>query len=704
VTGPTPRDPLEQLALARGVALSYTDAFHKVRRVSPDTLVGVLAALGEPIERARDAPECLARRAAKPRDATPVVVAWDGRLGDTTLRHFWDQCVPQSPQSPRHGAFDRAELRLDLEDGSNATELLTAQTDAPVVPPAIPFGLHKLSIRSVSVLVISAPVRAQPLQPGSWGVFAPTYALIDERGGETGDLTCLERLGVLAGGLGAAYVSTLPLLADYSTDDVPDAVVSPYSPLSRMWWNEAYLDVARLPEFDRLEAWPDARPAGRHANVASAGAAVLACLARSTVPGDTARPESLRSFQAERPDVTRYAAFRAAARIHGLDRRAWPSRWRAGDIVPGKDVPDEDVNLHVLAQWLTDSQIAAVAASTSACGCRLMLDLPIGCRPDGYDTWAFPSSFAGASEEAGTPGGVSVGAPPDRFFHEGQDWGFRPLDPEGERRAGYPVVRGALSHLLRHAGALRIDHVLGLQRLWWIPAGASPQEGAYVSYPSEELVALACLEAWRHGATLVGEDLGTVDEAVRRLMAEHGIAGMSVAVFNLEARPGRRLDPAAGSCALVDTHDTATFAGWLHGDDIDLRQELDLLDSGAAARARVSRSLATELLETRLQAQPGDTMAVLQGVLEELGSSEAGVVVATLEDLWEEGQPQNVPGTGGEQANFTRRMARSLEAIEKDDKLLEPLRRLNRSRAVRQAALEADEQPCTPEGKGRVAS
>jgi 4-alpha-glucanotransferase len=704
VTGPTPRDPLEQLAVARGVAVSYTDAFEKVRRVSPGTLVGVLAALGEPIERAEDAPECLARRAAQPRDPTSVVVAWDGRLGDATLRHFWDQSVPRSPQSPQPRPLDAAELRLQLEDGSDATELLTVLTGAPAVPPAIPFGLHRLSIRSVSALVISAPVRTQPLQRGSWGVFAPTYALIDERGGETGDLTCLERLGVLAGGLGAAYVSTLPLLADYSTDDEPDAVVSPYSPLSRMWWNEAYLDLARLPEYDRLGAGPEARPPGRLADVARAGAAVLASLARLTVPGDAARLESLRSFQTERPDVIRYAAFRAAARIQGPDRRAWPSRWRAGDIVPGKDVPDEDVNLHVLAQWLTDSQIAAVAASTSARGCRLMLDLPIGCRPDGYDTWAFPSSFAGGSEETETPGGVSVGAPPDRFFHNGQDWGFCPLDPEGERRAGYPVVRGALSHLLRHAGALRIDHVLGLQRLWWIPPGASPQEGAYVSYPSEELVALACLEAWRHGATLVGEDLGTVDESVRRLMADHGVAGMAVAVFNLEARPGRRLGPPAGSCALVDTHDTATFAGWLHGDDIDLRQELGLLGSSAAARARVVRSRATELLVTRLKAQSGDTISVLQGVLEELGSSEAGVVMATLEDLWEERQPQNIPGTGGEQANFTRRMARSLEAIEKDDKLLEPLRRLDRARAVRHAALDDDEHPCMPEGRGRVAS
>jgi 4-alpha-glucanotransferase len=522
-------------------------------------------------------------------------------------------------------------------------------------------------------------------------VFAPTYALVDERHGDTGDLTCLQRLGTLAGDLGASYVSTLPLLADYSTSDARDSVVSPYSPVSRMWWNEAYLDIARLPELESFAASTaprppsggDPRPETPRANVALAGATVLASLERLRLLGedDSSLPEGLRRFREDRPGVMRYAAFRAATQIRGIDRRTWPQRWRSGDIVAARDVPKEAVSLHVLAQWLTDTQIATVAAATSARGCRLMLDLPIGCRPDGYDTWAFPSSFAGGTSEVHPGRGVSVGAPPDRFFGSGQDWGFRPLDPVGERLAGYPVVRGALSHLLRHAGALRIDHVLGLERLWWIPSGASPSDGTYVSYPSEELVALACLEAWRRDAVLIGEDLGTVDEFVRRLMAEHGIAGMSVGVFDLEARNGRRLDPPAGACALVDTHDTATFAGWLDGTDIGQRLELGLLDPAGAASARAARAAATGPLVQRVTGGARDAVAVHAGVLEELGDSDAAVVIATLEDLWAEHEPQNIPGTVVEHANFTRRMARSLAEIENDVDLLQPLRCLDRARA-----------------------
>jgi 4-alpha-glucanotransferase len=223
-----------------------------------------------------------------------------------------------------------------------------------------------------------------------------------------------------------------------------------------------------------------------------------------------------------------------------------------------------------------------------------------------------------------------------------------------------------------------------------------------VSYPSEELVALACLEACRRGATLIGEDLGTVEASVRRLMADHAIAGMAVGVFNLEARPGERLDPPAGACALVDTHDTATFAGWLHGDDIEQRVEQGLLDTTAAALARTSRSRATGLLVERLTVDSGDAAAVHTAVLEELGSSEAGVVIATLEDLWAERKPQNLPGTGANCGNFTRRMTRPLETIAGDEHLLRPLRRLDAARAERRAG--GGERACTPADQGRVAS
>jgi 4-alpha-glucanotransferase len=690
-------DPLELLAIARGVAVSYEDATHRRRTVPPDTLVTVLSALGEEIETPSDAPECLARRASTTERelVPPVAVAWDGRLPEGVVRRLVQ------------GAADASEaVRLELEDGSDGSELLATGPAGTGAERLLPFGLHGAHAGGATTFVISAPRRASPLEPSSWGVFAPTYSLVDERLGATGDLTCLARLGSFAGSLGASYLATLPLLADYSTADAPGAVASPYSPISRMWWNEGYLDVSAIAATDPDEHVSRDIAAGPYADVAGAATKVGVLLERMIArahPGEGSRRAGYERFRRERPDVERYGAFRAAVRAGGIDREAWPARWKAGDIQPGRDVAVSDVDLHVCAQWLTDEQVASAAASTTEAGCRLMLDLPIGCRPDGYDTWAFPSSFAGGSTDGRGRHGVSVGAPPDRFFGGGQDWGFRPLDPEGERRAGYPVVRGSLAHLLRHAGALRIDHVLGFQRLWWIPSGAAAGEGTYVGYPADELMALACLEAWRHDATLIGEDLGTVDPGVRRLMGEHGITGMTVAVFDLEARPGVPLEPPRGSCALVDTHDTATFAGWLDGTDVQQRLRSGRLDAEAAAMAGTQRSLARRSLLARLAVSGDDIAEVHAAVLEELGRSEAGVVMATLEDLWAEHDPQNIPGTGSGHVNFARRMAKSLQEIESDDDLTEPLRRLERARRDRTTAAIADgAAECRTSARGKV--
>lgn len=670
-------DPLQQLAALRGVAVSYEDAFDHRREVGPDTLVAILAALGEPIERPADAPACLAARAAAPTVPPAATVAWDGLLDPAAL-----------VQLGLAGAGEA--IRLELEDGSDASELLVAPPDA--APCRLPHGLHRLLAGTLHSLVISAPRRARPVEPFSWGLFAPTYALIDERRRQVGDLTSLQRLGSLAGSLGASYVATLPLLADYSSADAVGAVTSPYSPLSRMWWNEGFLDLARVPGAGGVVT-PEPAP-GRYADVAQVAARVRASLAlvidRVHASGD--RTAAYEGFLRERPDVFAYAAFRAAAVAHGVDRDAWPARLIAGDIRPGVDVARDEVEVHVCAQWLTDEQIGEAAGAMAPTGCRLMLDLPIGCRPDGYDTWRYPSSFAGGSRRVEASHGVSVGAPPDRFFSGGQDWGFRPLDPEGERQAGYPVVRGSLCHLLRHAGALRIDHILGFQRLWWIPAGASARDGAYVNYPAEELLALSCLEAWRHDATLIGEDLGTVDPTVRLLLGQHGVAGMSVAVFELEARPGKRLEVPAGCCALVDTHDTATFAGWLDGTDIEDRLHLGLEDAADASSERAARSEAVRGLLDRFPDTAKDARSVHARLLEELGSSQAGVVIATLEDLWGEHDPQNIPGTITEHANFARRASFALADIEQDEAFRGPLLRLA---AARRAAASAALQPPT---------
>ncbi len=684
--------------------MSYEDGLRRRRTASPETLVAVLSALGEAIERPDDAVQCLARRAASPAVLPSATVAWDGLLDATVLSRLREVASRRAPA-----------LSLELENGSDAAKLVSG--DSAHQPRPLPYGVHRARAGEVTMLVISAPSRPRPLEPASWGVFVPTYSLWEQSLEHVGDLSCLSRLGTFVGGLGASYLSTLPLLADYFGADSPATPSSPYSPLSRMWWNEAYLDVSGygLPgpgrecassaaapptalsaQVERLPAPGSADGARAHADLRAAAARVQMTIERllaTAHPADGPRKAEFAEFLRDRPDVSRYGAFRAAAAARGLDRDCWPERWVAGDIEPGRDVAPSEVDLHVCAQWLTDAQIARASRSMASTGCRLMLDLPIGCRPDGYDPWAYPSSFAGSREGGSRAGTVTVGAPPDRFFSEGQEWGFLPLDPEGERTAGYPVVRGSLRHLLRHAGALRIDHILGFQRLWWIPAGAEACDGTYVSYPTDEMIALACLEAWRRDAAMIGEDLGTVDPPLRRMLGDHGIAGMSVAIFDLEESPGTPLIPAAGTCALVDTHDTATFAGFLAGDDIRERVELGLLGEDGAASALRERASARRAIAARLGGSASDSEdpeVLHSAVLEELGRSEAALVMVAIEDLLGERDPQNVPGTVHERANFSRLMAEPLETIETGAALLEPLRRLDRARrAVRGREVES---------------
>lgn len=607
----TTRDPLLALARRRGVATSYTDAWGRRRRPSRRTLAGVLTALGEdPDGRGGAAAALEAHRAHSTGRAARVIVAWDGVL----------------PQDLPAGS-------VELEGG----DVVDLQPGA-APPEPLPPGVHRLLAagdRGEPILVIAAPRRPPAFAAGAWGVFAPTYALHDRRRLPRGDLTALRALGRFTASLGGSYVATLPLLATPAGDRSP----SPYSPVSRMWWDERFLDLGALPE---IAAEAADRPADAGGGAGDPAVARLLDLGAARVAGAaTDRGRSYRGFLEERTGVREWAKYRSE---------------EAGG-------PQER---HVYAQWAMELQLAALATDLSEGGCSLLLDLPVGCRPDGFDPWAFPGSFAK---------GATIGAPPDRFFVKGQDWGLAPLDPEGERAAGYPLLRACLATVLRHAGALRIDHVMGLQRLWWIPAGAPPTEGAYVAYPAEELLAVACLEASRAGACLVGEDLGTVSPALRRLLAAHGIGGTDVAIFQLEDDPSRPLSARKGAMAMIDTHDTATLAGWLAGDDVALRRRLGLLEE---ADETTSRRPDVAALRERLGV--GSDSEVLAALLEELGRSPAGVVVATLEDLWGERDPQNVPGTVDEHANFCRPSARSLEQMEDDPQVRAILGRLDRAR------------------------
>src|SRR5690606_10268734 len=288
----------------------------------------------------------------------------------------------------------------------------------------------------------------------------------------------------------------------------------------------------------------------------------------------------------------------------------------------------------VFAQWQADRQLTAFGTVRDGSSASLYLDMPLGVNPAGYDAWRFRSLFAE---------GVSAGAPPDPLFTGGQNWGFRPLVPHELRASGYRYFIETVRHHLRHAPMLRLDHVMALHRLYWVPDGISATRGVYVRYADDELFAILVLESARHRAVIIGEDLGTVPPAVRRMMDRHAIHRMHVVQFEAEGEDAATVTaPDENVIASLNTHDMPLFAGFWRGRDIEDQRGLGLIDEAGKAEAMAARAA----LRIRLSRSVGaggevDAGLVRQRLLERLAASAARYVLVTLEDLWLEDRPQN---------------------------------------------------------------
>jgi 4-alpha-glucanotransferase len=600
------RRELRQLASLCGVQLRYTGNDGKPVSAPVESLLGVVAALGYPVEDARSISAALsaARRLRDRRTLEPVIV----RRSDGSL----------SSPLPPSGLIEVDGAAID-------------PTSAKVGP-----GYHRLSVtrpggRERALLLVPPPRR--PSGPRQLVVGTPVYALRGRDDWGLGSYADLGELAELAASWGAGLAGTLPLFATFTRTPIDP---SPYLPVTRMFWNELYVDVAAAAQLAGVADAPEVGaakpnpktlrlPDADYETVAGAKRRALETCSRAIHAASGRRRDDFEQFIADHPELVSYADFRAADERIGSGWRRWPSK--AGSVPEGSVDPDVAA-YYRFVQYAAAKQLTDIVERDAA---GLYLDLPVGVHPDGFDTWSHSELFADAE----------VGAPPDALATSGQAWGFPPLHPERLRRSGYAYFIAGLRQALRFAQAIRIDHILGLQRLYWIPTGADARSGVYVRYPDEELRAIIAIEADRADVTVVGEDLGTVSPAIRRAMDRDGL--LHSFVYQIEARPADPLpQPRQPSAASLGSHDLPRFAAFW----TDPAQR-DLVDVVGEA----------------------DPAAALPICLNALAEGPSAFVLVDLADLEGETEPDNRPGTGPEAGNWRRRLPRTVEELASDDAL-----------------------------------
>ncbi|RRR67796.1 4-alpha-glucanotransferase, partial [Streptomyces sp. RP5T] len=510
----------------------------------------------------------------------------------------------------------------------------------------------------------------------SYGLLVQLYSLLSHRSWGMGDLGDLAELTSWAGrALGAGFVQVNPLHAA-----VPGAPTdpSPYRPSSRRFPDPVHLRIEDIPEYahvadhDRLRTLGE-RAARLRASVLDKGALIdrdaVWELKREAlelireVPLGPGRRAAYADYLAEGGQALEdHATWCALAEAHGSDWRGWPPGLRdprSAETARARGELMDRVDFHCRLAWLTESQLGAAQRTAREAGMPLGVvhDLAVGVHPEGADAWAQQAYFAA---------GMSVGAPPDAFNARGQDWGLPPWRPDRLAESGYAPYRQLLRALFRYAGALRIDHVMGLFRLWWVPQGHPPTEGTYVRYDAEAMLAVLVLEASRAGAVVIGEDLGTVEPGVRETLRERGVLGTSVLWFERDWEgDGRPLPPErwrADCLATATTHDLPPTASRLTGEHVELRDGLGLLtrpldEERAEAAADTGEWL--ELLArlgllhgTGGGADPLAEEAQIQAVHRYLLNTPARMVGVWLPDAVGDRRPQNLPGTWDQYPNW----------------------------------------------------
>jgi 4-alpha-glucanotransferase len=658
-----PSAELVDLAVSYGVATEYWDWQGQHVTVSADVVTKVLTALG--VDTA-DPGRALAEQHND---------RWRRTLPPTlVIRAGW---TPWFAVHLPHGT--RAEVWVELEDGGQRRDVAQQKrwVDPRIVdgveigeatyqlPADLPLGYHRLCARTVDgtaeCALIVTPQRLDPPRQRTWGWVLQLYSVRSRQSWGIGDLHDLGELAAWSAlELGAGFVLVNPL---HAAETAGPMEPSPYLPASRRFANPLYLRVEDIAEYTDLT--DDVRRGIRKlAEQASSDGETL-----DRDRAWTAKRQALQVlFEAPRSigRAAEYAAYRrregrgladfatwaAIADVHGPDWHEWPAELTdpgSAEVAAFRDENSDLVEFHCWLQWQLDGQLAGVQARAEAAGMPVGVvhDLAVGVHPDGADAWALQRVLA---ED------ISAGAPPDAFNQQGQDWSQPPWRPDMLAETGYAAWRDLVRSVVRHAGGLRIDHILGLFRLWWV----TPAGGTYVRYDHEALVGILVLEAARAGVTVIGEDLGTVEPWVREYLTERGVLGTSVLWFERSA-DGRPLPPERWRelcLATVTTHDLPPTAGYLAGDHVRLRNELGLLTRSLDEELAVDEAERAEwlaVLRERSLLDPGleeDPERVIEALHRYVAHTPSLLIGVALTDAVGERRTQNQPGTKNEYPNW----------------------------------------------------
>ncbi len=722
---------LEKLAGLIGIITSYRDSREQLVAPPPEAVLATINAMSIPIGSASQAGkfyrELLAKKAEQ--ITPPVLALWDGS-GE----------LPLTLTPERQGEKITALLSLEGREKKIRKTLypenltVMAESPEPKIPykvyrlpiSQVPYGYHKVQIsigrKSSTTLLISAPTQAYvppELEEESrrfWGLFAPLHSIWDQYPQQAlksffnsiGNISLLRKLYSLTIARGGKFVATLPLLATFCREPFSP---SPYTPISRLFWNELFLDITATPEFQKnprsfeelltaqLDSenlstpfphrWVDYRR--EYSKVRKALEIIVDTLSFQTYSEIQNRLKNDKLF-------IQYCRFLSAGeKKGGQPWREWPKTLRNKNI-QSFYYTKRELLIRAAGQHYIQKQLEQLSRQTRREGLGLFLDLPVGVHRYGFDTWYFNKLFAMDA---------SIGAPPDAFFRGGQNWDLPPILPQKllESKLKYWIL--SLQNVMKFAGVLRIDHIMQLRRLFWIPQGFSPTEGVYVSYPADPLAAAISLESHRNKTIVVGEDLGTVPEKFRSFLKEHRFFQTKVFSLFRPSESDESEEFPKHSVLSLNTHDMPTFAALWTGRDLTLTQRLNPADTETPDEKTIEdrNTLIKETvkflqkegflpqdftppqlshLPRELKLSPSEKKELyplLRASLSFLSSLPPGLLSISLDDLTLSPLPQNIPATSDETyPNWRSQLPRPLSELLKDGQLLRLLQTIHRYR------------------------